>query len=286
MAAVSWSSRLALALVVACLGAGAGWVSVAHAGAPAAETAEVSDDGAGGQDDDLDFEEEYAEDVAAGDPLEPINRPILAVNDGLDRYVLEPVSKGWDYVLPDFVQHSLRRAFDNLRFPIVFANDIFQLKMVDAGIDLARFLVNSTVGLAGLLDPASTIGLPRNVEDFGQTLGYWGVPPGPYLMLPFFGPSSLRDGFGLIVDTGLRAISFFIPLAASFAMQGLDTLNRRSLVRDQLDAERRASLDWYVAVRSAYTQYRYNLIHDRKKAAEDYDYFPGLEIDTDRPMQE
>lgn len=280
MGQLRWILRWVFVLAVGCLWAGAAGVPAAHAGVTEASDAAAS------QHDDLDFEEQYAEDVAADDPLEPMNRQIFRVNDGLDRYVIEPVAKGWDFVLPDFAQHALRDAFDNLRFPIVFANNLLQLKIKDAGIDLGRFIVNSTVGLAGFLDPASTIGLRRNVEDFGQTLAYWGVPPGPYLMLPFFGPSNIRDGFGLIVDTGLRAIGFFIPLVASFAMQGVDTMNRRSLIRDQIDSERRASLDWYISVRNAYTQYRDHLVHDRKKAASDYDYFPGAEIDSDRPMQD
>ena len=281
-----WTLRLALAIAAGCLLAGAGRAEVGPARSSQVDAVEGSRGSDAGMHDDLDFEQDYAEDVAAGDPMEPLNRGIFRVNEGLAHYAIEPVSKGWDYVMPGFVQHALRHAFDNLRFPIVFVNDLFQLKMKDAGIDLGRFIVNSTVGIAGLMDPASTIGLRRNVEDFGQTLAFWGVPPGPYLVLPFFGPSNIRDGFGLLVDTGLRAISFFIPLAASFAMQGVDTLNRRSLIHDRLEAERDASLDWYVAVRNAYTQYRYNLEHDLKKARTDYDYFPGLEIDVDRPMQE
>lgn len=283
MGFASWASWWWLAVAIACLGTGPMWAATARAEDPA--TVAASPEGAAHHD-ELDFEEEYEEDVAQGDPLEPMNRQILRFNDGLDRYAIEPVSKAWDYVLPDFVQHAIRNAFDNLRFPIDFANDVFQLDMNQAGICLARFLVNSTVGIAGFMDPASTIGLHRKPEDFGQTLGFWGVPPGPYLMLPFFGPSNIRDGVGLIVDTGLRAIGFFIPLAASFALTGADALNRRSLIRDQFDSERRASLDWYVSVRNAYSQYRANLIADDKAALKDYDYFPGLEIDADRPIQD
>ncbi|MEE2679516.1 MAG: VacJ family lipoprotein [Myxococcota bacterium] len=282
---MSRASGWLFALALACLGAGPMWATAARAEDPVPDTAAASSDAAAHHD-ELDFEEEYEEDVAQGDPLEPMNRQIFRLNEGLDRYAIEPVSKAWDYVLPDFVQHAIRNAFDNLRFPIDFANDVFQLDMTQAGVCLARFLLNSTVGIAGLMDPASTLGLHRKPEDFGQTLGFWGVPPGPYLMLPFFGPSNLRDGFGLIVDTGLRAIGFFIPLAVSFGLAGADALNRRSLIRDQLDTERRASLDWYVSVRNAYSQYRANLIDDDKDALKDYDYFPGLEIDADRPAQD
>jgi len=229
--------------------------------------------------DDLYFEDDIEEEDF-GDPIEPVNRAIFFVNDGLDRYALEPVSTVWDWVIPDFAQRALRNGFDNLRFPIVFFNDLFQLKLGHAGKDVARFAINTTVGIGGLMDPAAAIGLEKRFEDFGQTLGFWGVPPGPYLMLPFFGPSNVRDGFGLIVDTVFRAVGFFIPFVASLAMQGVDTLNRRSLIRDEIRAERRAALDWYAAVRSAYSQYRENLINDRRSGAEaDSSYFPEFEND-------
>ncbi len=286
MGSVEWLPRLALIVAIVCLGAGAVRAEEAAAEKSPAEAVEEPESTAYEEFDDLYFDEDFEEDAAEDDPLEPVNRPIFRVNDALDRYAIEPVSRAWDFVLPDFAQRALRNAFDNLRFPIIFLNDVFQLKLTDAGGDLARFVLNSTVGIAGFMDPAATLGLPRRNEDFGQTLGFWGVPPGPYLMLPFFGPSNIRDGFGLIIDTGLRALSFFIPLAASFAMQGVDTLNRRSLIRGEIEAERRAALDWYAAVRSAYTQYRENLVHDRRRARDDFDYFPGLEIDADRPAQD
>ena len=160
--------------------------------------------------DELYFDEDAEEDDA-GDPWEPMNRGLFWVNDGLDRYAIEPVSKAWDFVLPDFAQRSLRNAFENLRFPIVFFNDLFQGKPKQAGQDLARFVLNSTVGIGGLLDPASTIGLKQRNEDFGQTLGYWGVPPGPYLMLPFFGPSSVRDGVGKLSNRFHHKLPLFLP---------------------------------------------------------------------------
>jgi phospholipid-binding lipoprotein MlaA len=271
--------RLLAALVVS-----GGLVAAGAAGADApAEAGEVVPEARYDYDayDDLYFDEE-PEEHDDGDPIEGFNRGIFAFNDGLDRFVIEPVATGLDYAVPDFMQRALRNAFDNLRFPIVFFNDLFQGKPAGAGKDLARFLVNSSVGLGGLMDPAAEIGLPRRNEDFGQTLGFWGVPPGPYLMLPFFGPSNVRDTGGLIVDSGFRAIGFFIPLWASLAMQGVDTLNRRSLVREQIQAERRAALDWYAAVRSAYTQYRENLVHDKRLASDEGeygDYYPTFDPD-------
>jgi phospholipid-binding lipoprotein MlaA len=229
--------------------------------------------------DDLYFGDDIEEEDD-GDPFESVNRGMFWVNDGLNHYAIEPVSTAWDWIFPDFAQRALRNGFDNLRFPIVFFNDLFQLKLKDAGKDVARFAINTTVGIGGLMDPAAAIGLEKRFEDFGQTLGFWGVPPGPYLMLPFFGPSNARDTFGLIVDTAFRAFGFFIPFVASLAMQGVDTLNRHSLIREQIQAERRAALDWYSAVRSAYTQYRENLINDRRSGTEaESSYYPSFEAD-------
>jgi phospholipid-binding lipoprotein MlaA len=218
-----------------------------------------------------------------------VNRGIFWVNDGLDRHALEPVARGWDWALPDFVQHAVRNAFDNLRFPVVFMNDLLQGKPAGAARTFARFAVNTTVGVGGFMDPASKIGLrPRN-EDFGQTLGYWGVPGGPFLMLPLLGPSNVRDTAGMVVDTGFRVIGFFLPLVASVGMTTVETLNERSLILDEIAAERKAALDWYAAVRSAYTQYRENLVRDRRSAVREddayRDYYPVFES-RDAPSQQ
>jgi phospholipid-binding lipoprotein MlaA len=248
---------------------------------PAAEAPAAGDDLA--VVDDLAFEDDGAGDDHH-DPFETVNRGIFAVNDGLDVHVIEPVATAWDWVFPDFAQRALRRAFDNLRFPIVFFNDLLQWKPMRAGESVARFLLNSTVGLAGLLDPAAAIGIDRHDEDFGQTLGWWGVPAGPFLMLPLLGPSNVRDGFGLIVDSAFRAIGFFIPFWASAAMVGVDTLNRRALIREQIQAEREAAVDWYAAVRSAYTQYREALVRDRRESLSPDEVYPVFE-ETDEATQ-
>ena len=211
-----------------------------------------------GEDDGIDGDER--------DPWENMNRAFFAFNEGLDKWVLLPVAKGWDFVLPDFAQRSLRNAFDNYQFPIQFGNNLLQWKPKDAGRDLARFLVNTTVGIGGLMDPASKIGLPQSDEDFGQTLAVWGVPSGPFLMLPVFGPSNIRDTGGLAVDTASHPASYFIPFYGTFSMAAGNMVNRRSLVIEELDAERRAALDFYVAVRSAYMQYREAVIKDRGDA--------------------
>ena len=272
--------------LVAALIAALALLPLAAARAAPPEAEETAPEGGHAYDeyDELYFDDEPGE-PDDHDPIEGVNRGIFWFNDGLDQHVLEPVATGFDYAVPDFAQRALRNAFDNLRFPIVFFNNLFQGKPKLAGVDIARFLMNTSVGLGGLMDPASSVGLRKSNEDFGQTLGYWGVPPGPYLMLPFFGPSNVRDTGGLVVDTAFRAIGFFIPFVASLAMQGVDTLNRRALIRKEIAAERRAALDWYAAVRSAYSQYRANLVQDRRQAADSEDdefrdYYPVFQGDA------
>ena len=126
------------------------------------------------------------------DPWERVNRKTHAFNEGLDLYLLEPVAKGWDWVLPDPVESALARAFDNLRVPLSLVNDLLMLRPRAAGEDIGRFVLNSTAGVAGLFDPASRLEIPDHQADFGLTLARWYVPPGPYLVLPVFGPSNVR----------------------------------------------------------------------------------------------
>jgi phospholipid-binding lipoprotein MlaA len=113
------------------------------------------------------------------DPLERMNRGIFSFNEGLDRWFLEPVATGWDFVMPDPVETAIQRFFRNLGFPVVFVNDLLQGKPIAALQDVGRFALNSTAGIAGFFDPATEVGLPSHDEDFGQTLGVWGVPSGP-----------------------------------------------------------------------------------------------------------
>ena len=228
----------------------------------AAAAQDSGGDGAYDDYDDVYFDE--SEDAGEGaDPWQGMNRVFFSFNEGLDRWLLEPVAKGWDFVLPDFAQRGIRNAFDNIRFPIQFSNNLLQAKPADAGRDVARFLVNTTVGIGGLLDPASRIGLPPSNEDFGQTLGVWGVPTGPYVMLPVFGPSNVRDGVGRAVDTSMNVAAYYMPIYVSLSLTVANTVNRRAMVIEELAAERRAALDFYEAVRSAYTQYREALVKDR-----------------------
>jgi len=205
------------------------------------------------------------------DPWEPMNRKFFAFNDFLSRHALEPVGRAWACVVPEFARRSIERVYENLNTPIVMVNDLLQAKPQAAGVDLGRFLLNSTVGLAGLLDPARSIGLEPNHEDFGQTLGVWGVPPGPYLVIPILGPSSPRDAVGTAVDTAAFAASYFIPFWVSAASRGVDYANTFSFIANDIADERAAAFDWYAAVRNAHVSNRENLVRDRTESAQQQD---------------
>lgn len=205
---------------------------------------------------------------ADNDPIESVNRGIFWFNDQVDHYVLVPIATGWDKIAPDRVQTCLSNFFQNLRFPIVAGNNLLQGKVVNAGSDVGRFVVNTTVGVLGFFDPASEWGLDRHNEDFGQTLGYWGVPPGPYLVLPFFGPSNPRDTVGLTADSFSTVYPFFVAFVYTFGARGVDVINARALVLTDVEQLKAASLDYYAAVRNAYAQRRDALVHDRPGLSE------------------
>jgi phospholipid-binding lipoprotein MlaA len=235
------------------------------AGAPARAITAVSVEAlavaAAAANDDLYDESSFEDDEApeAGvtqDPWEGFNRKIFWVNERLDNYLLEPVATGWDYVTPDFVQIGIRNMFENIKFPVTFLNDLLQARFVDAGEALGRFLLNSTVGMAGFYDAAIEAGWEKHQSDFGQTLGVWGVPPGPYLVLPIYGASSPRDAVGLAVDSVSRVYGFFIPIWASVSITTFDIVNRRSLLLETIREERRSAFDFYVFVRNLYIKSR------------------------------
>ena len=218
---------------------------------------------------------------AEGDPLEPVNRGIGWFNDIVDRYVLLPTSKGWHAITPEGVRTCLNNAFRNLSFPRYFANDLLQGDVQQSGVELGRFLVNTTAGVGGLFDPAARLGWQSRNEDTGQTLGVWGVPPGPYLMLPVLGPSTLRDAVGLPLDTVLDLPSVFANAWVRTGITVADRVNTRADLRE-IDDLRTSSLDFYVAVRDVYLQNRASMI--RNGAAPEQtpdDDFYELEDDAD-----
>jgi phospholipid-binding lipoprotein MlaA len=197
------------------------------------------------------------------DPIERFNRGVFWFNDTLDVYALEPVARGWDAIAPDAVQQSVSNFFRNLRFPVVLGNNLLQGKARPSAVTLARFMVNSTFGVAGLFDPARAWGLEPRPEDFGQTLGRWGTPSGAYLVLPLLGPSSVRDTGGLVVDYGLSVVPLFVNGWAPFGAGVLNSVNTRAQFLQQIRDAKEASLDYYVFVRNAYLQRRRAQIEDR-----------------------
>jgi phospholipid-binding lipoprotein MlaA len=200
------------------------------------------------------------------DPIEGVNRKMFWFNDKVDVYALEPVATGWEKITPRRVRTSVSNFFDNLRFPIVATNDLLQGKVLASGSDVGRFAVNTTVGVLGFFDPASGWGLEKHDEDFGQTLGVWGVPPGPYLVLPLLGPSNPRDAAGLAVDSALSVTPWFVDWWILGAARVFQTVNDRSQVLEEVRNIKRTSFDYYGFVRNAYVQRRNAQVQDSAEA--------------------
>jgi phospholipid-binding lipoprotein MlaA len=227
----------------------------------AAPLAARADDATGDTADVSDVAEDY-------DPWQRFNEPMFSFNHGvLDRFMVKPAAKGWDFALPDVAQRGIGRAFDNLAMPRRLVNNLLQLRPIEAGAELARFLVNTTIGVVGLIDVADmALHLDENDADMGQTLGVYGVGPGPYLVLPFFHPLTVRDGIGRGVDGVLDPFGYFIPFAAGIVMSAVKEVNERSLnLKLFADAEEDV-FDLYSAVRNGYLQRREAAIEERRAA--------------------
>jgi phospholipid-binding lipoprotein MlaA len=207
-------------------------------------------------------EEAFDEEVTEYDPWERFNRKMFDFNQKLDRHVLKPVAKVWNFVVPDLAQQSLANAFDNIAMPRRLINSLFQLKMKGAGLELARFFLNISMGVGGFFDVATELGVPRSDEDTGQTLGYYGVGPGPYLVLPFLPPLTVRDGIGYGADGAMQPISYVAPFAATVGMRGGQVVNDRSLNLETFEEFEQMTFDLYSAVRNAYLQRRQRMIQE------------------------
>jgi phospholipid-binding lipoprotein MlaA len=191
------------------------------------------------------------------DPWEPFNETMFNFNRQVDRFLLKPVATVWDALLPYAVRRSLDNVFDNLLVVRRLVNNLLQLKPEGAGREVARFTINSTVGIAGLFDIAKDgLGINPSDEDLGQTLGVYGVGPGPYLILPLLPPMTVRDGLGMAVDGAMNPLSYFIPIGATLGIHGTNAVNYRSLYLDQFERVEETTIDLYGAVRNAYFQRR------------------------------
>lgn len=230
------------------------------------------------------------------DPLESYNRAMFQFNDQVDRYVLKPVAEGYDTITPDPIQKGISNFFSNLDDVIVIFNDLLQLKFTQFLSDTTRVLVNSTLGMGGLIDIASDMGLKKHDEDFGQTLGYWGVPAGPYFVMPFLGPSTIRDAPSDFVDA-----SQFDPVWQEIH-EGFPTVRRDESTSYSLAAGRiidlrasllkaenimeEAALDRYSFMREAYLQRRENLVYDGNPPEEPVEFDESELFDFDAPAPE
>lgn len=195
------------------------------------------------------------------DPFERVNRAVFKFNDAIDRTVARPVARAYRKVTPDPVETGVSNFMDNITYPIVIVNDLLQGKFGAAARDTGRFLLNTTLGVGGVFDPATAVGLEENNEDFGQTLGVWGVPPGPYLMLPFLGPSTVRDGIGQIADEYSDPRNYIERDAIRYSILALRVVDTRARLLDA-DAALDRAFDRYAFVRNAYLQRREYLVRD------------------------
>lgn len=202
------------------------------------------------------------------DPFEPINRVSYAVNDGLDRALVRPAAKAYRAVIPKFAQTGVSNVFSNAKYPVTMLNNALQGKLSAAASDTGRFVLNTTVGIGGLFDPASAAGLERHDEDFGQTFGVWGIGAGPYFFVPFFGPTTLRDGFGSLADDIGEPRSHLEDDSTRWSLWMFDKFETRVRILDA-DAVLDRSGDPYAFVRSAYLQRREYQVRDGNVPAED-----------------
>ena len=198
------------------------------------------------------------------DPWERFNEKMFDVNRNLDKYVLKPVAKGYNFIVPDEIQIMISNGFDNISFVPRLVNSLLQGKVVGAGRELSRFVINSTAGVGGLFDPAKDVfGILKSREDFGQTLCVWGVSTGPYVIVPGLEPLTVRDGIGKAVDTAFDPLSYVLPFFWDrLGMKIGDMVNERSLNLDLFQGFEESVIDMYSAVRHAFLQRRARLCRE------------------------
>ncbi len=196
------------------------------------------------------------------DPLEPFNRAMFSVNETLDKAIVKPVAQGYQAVTPSLVRAGVGNFFSNLGDVWTTVNAVLQLRGQKAVESVMRLSVNTVFGLGGIFDVATEAGMPKHREDFGQTLGRWGMPSGPYVVLPFFGPSTVRDTAALPVDSQGNPISYVTPAKDSLALTALSTVNFRASLFKQEELFNQVAIDRYVFIRDAFMQKRRNDVFD------------------------
>ena len=225
-------------------------------------TAPVPAQAPGAADEDFaEWEQETAAEVS--DPLESVNRGVFWFNEQADRFVIKPVAKGYDWLLPRPVKRGVSNVFDNLFTPVVAVSDLLQGNFQESAEDVGRFVVNSTVGVVGIFDVATGWGLEKRREDIGQAFGAWGIGSGPYLVLPILGPSSVRDGVGLVGNYFLLPQNYIEDDGVRWGVIALGGIDTRYRLLDASTVLEQAALDRYAFVRSSYAQHRQNLVENK-----------------------
>jgi len=203
------------------------------------------------------------------DPWEGWNRGTQSFNDGLDDYLLKPIAIGYRFITPSFVDAGVTNFMNNVEDILVVGNDLLQFKLVQFGMDSGRFVVNTAFGLAGAVDVATYMGLPKHAEDFDQTLGTWGIPSGPYLVLPVLGPSSPRGVVGTAGDIAANPINWINPIVWPYTVGALRVVDKRANLLSASTIIEQAAVDRYEFIRNAYLQDRNYKIHDGNIPVED-----------------
>jgi phospholipid-binding lipoprotein MlaA len=209
-----------------------------------------------------------------GDPFESYNRTMFTINDKVDQYAFKPVAQGYVWAVPEPVRNSVTNFFSNIGDVYIAANNLLQLKIADGVSDIMRVAINTVFGVGGLFDVASAARLPKHAGDFGMTMGHYGVPPGPFLVLPLLGPSTVRDTVGLVPDYFGNPLSYVRPDSVSWALYGVNLVNTRANLLGATDVLADAALDKYSFVRNAYLQRRQYLISGDSGTAPDYGEAP------------
>jgi phospholipid-binding lipoprotein MlaA len=218
------------------------------------------------------------------DPWEGFNRGVHAFNTDFDEALAKPIAEGYVRVVPQTARTGVSNFFSNLGDVVVLANDLLQFKLHQAAADFSRLLWNTTVGLGGLIDVATPMGLTKHEEDFGQTLGRWGVGSGPYLVLPFLGPSSLRDGTGRLVDyTQFDLVGEIGDDTTRYTVIGLNAVNTRANLLRTTRLLEQGALDPYLFMRESYLQMRENLVYDGNPPAPEFDFDDFDDLPPDEP---
>jgi phospholipid-binding lipoprotein MlaA len=213
-------------------------------------------------------QEAFAAFKETNDPLEPTNRYFFEVNYGLDELLFKPIAAWYNLLLPTAVERSVHNVLTNLNSPVIFANDLMQGSLPRAGVTFKRFVINSTAGVGGLFDVADRLGLRYHDDDFGLTLAVWGTGEGPYLVVPFLGPSNPRDLSGFGVDSVMDPWGWILPgrlQYLSYTRQGVQAVDLRARNLETLEQIRKGALDYYATLRSLYRQHRNDQIKKLKE---------------------